>query len=182
MTDSGRETGERAADPLSFEVVYRTHAARIYRFCLSQLGDPAEAEDLAAEVFVSAFAAYERTRPDPAAVAAWLSAIARNATIDHHRRRRRWSQLWARFLSVGSEADPSVDVEAAVLRRDDLRLVIAASARLRERERLLVGLRIAAGLSYAEVGQVLGLTEHAATMATRRALSRLRQMCEGSGR
>ncbi|MFI7129940.1 RNA polymerase sigma factor [Nonomuraea sp. NPDC050153] len=181
MTDPGGETREHAATPLSFEIVYRTHAARIYRFCLSQMGNPSEAEDVAADVFVSAFAAYERTRPAPEAVAAWLTAIARNAVVDHNRRRDRWSLLWTRFLSVRSEADANADVEAAVLLRDDLRLVLAASARLRERDRLLVGLRIAANLSYAEVGGIMGLSEHAATVATRRALSRLRQMYEEGG-
>lgn len=42
----------------SFEDVYRTHAARVYRYCLSQVSSTHDAEDLAADVFASACRAY----------------------------------------------------------------------------------------------------------------------------
>src|SRR4051794_36513349 len=48
--------------PPAFEQVYRDHATRIYRYCLSQLGNASDAEDLAAEVFAAAFAAYLNAR------------------------------------------------------------------------------------------------------------------------
>jgi hypothetical protein len=42
------------------------------------------------------------------------------------------------------------------------------------RDRVLVGLRVAGDLSYAEIGAVIGASEHAAMTATRRAVQRLR--------
>ncbi len=50
---------------------------------------------------------------------------------------------------------------------------------LRERDRQLVGLRVAGGLSYAEAGQVVGMREGAAKMATHRALERVRATAAG---
>ena len=47
-----------------FDEVYRQLAGPVYRFCLSQVGEPAAAEDVAAQAFASAFAAYQRVRPD----------------------------------------------------------------------------------------------------------------------
>jgi RNA polymerase sigma-70 factor, ECF subfamily len=158
----------------SFEQVYREHAGCVYRFCLSLVRDPAEAEDVAAEVFVSALASYERTGPGPAEVRPWLLRIARNEVIDRDRRRRRRSALLARFFSGGSEADPDVNVEAQVVIREELRGVLEAMSRLSSRDRQLVGLRLAADLPYADIASVLGMTEHAVTVATRRALDRLR--------
>jgi RNA polymerase sigma factor (sigma-70 family) len=46
--------------------------------------------------------------------------------------------------------------------------------RLPKRQRTLVALRFGAGLSYREIGHQLGLSEAAALMAVRRALTRLR--------
>ncbi len=62
--------------------------------------------------------------------------------------------------------------------RADLRLAISSLQGLRERDRLLVGLRLAAELSHAEIGAVLGISEHAATVAAGRAIERLRQRVE----
>jgi RNA polymerase sigma-70 factor, ECF subfamily len=160
---------------LSFDEVYREHAARVYRFCLSQVRNPTEAEDIAAEVFVSALAAYDRTRPGAEDLQPWLLRIARNEIIDRERRRRRWSTLFSRFFADGVEADPGTSVEAQVVLRDELRRVLAVMERLSPRDRELVGLRLAADLPYAEIGRVTGMTEHAATVATRRALQRLRE-------
>jgi RNA polymerase sigma-70 factor (ECF subfamily) len=164
---------------LTFDEVYREHAARVYRYCLSQLRNPTEAEDVAAEVFVSALAAYERTRPSAEDVQPWLLRIARNEIIDRDRRRRRWSTLFARFLAGGSEIDPDASVEAQVVLRDELRRVLVVMARMSPRDRELVGLRLAADLPFAEIGRVMGMSEHAATVATRRALQRLRACLGG---
>jgi len=157
-----------------FDEVYRTHATRVYRYCLSQVGNPIDAEDLTAEVFASAFAAYPAARLADGVVLPWLLRIARNEVIDHRRRRTRRSALLTRFFGGGSEVDHAVDVESEVVLRDELRQVLAAMGQLSERDRALIGLRLAAGLPYAEIGEVVGISEHAATVATQRALQRLR--------
>jgi DNA-directed RNA polymerase specialized sigma24 family protein len=42
----------------------------------------------------------------------------------------------------------------------------------------VIGPRIASNLSYADLALVPGVSEHAAQMATRRALEKLRVLCE----
>jgi len=71
--------------------------------------------------------------------------------------------------------DPDANVEAQVVIRDELRAVLRVLGRLSARDRMLVSLRLAADLSYAEMAGVMGMTEHAVTVATRRAVQRLRQ-------
>ncbi|MBJ7594695.1 MAG: RNA polymerase subunit sigma-24, partial [Candidatus Dormibacteraeota bacterium] len=53
---------EHAVAP--FDEVYQEHADAVYRFCVSQLRDLDVAEDVTADVFAAAFAAYDRVRPE----------------------------------------------------------------------------------------------------------------------
>jgi RNA polymerase sigma-70 factor (ECF subfamily) len=154
-----------------FDEVYRDHADAVYRFCVSQLRDPDTAEDLTGDVFAAAFAAYSRVRPDPAGLRTWLFRIARNAVIDQYRREGRRRSLIAR---IGRDREFPDSVEDNVEQRFDLRSICTAMEGLRERDRQLVGLRIAGGLSYAELGAVVGMREGAAKTATHRALERVR--------
>jgi RNA polymerase sigma-70 factor (ECF subfamily) len=141
----------------------------VYRYCLAQLCDPTAAEDCAAEAFAAALAASRRGGLVPANVRPWLFRIARNTSIDWIRRER----VRDRFLerAHGSE---TTDVETVVEMRSELQAALDAISRLSKRERALVGLRAAAGLSYAEIAMVLGMKENAARMATARALARIR--------
>jgi RNA polymerase sigma factor (sigma-70 family) len=164
-----------AASPPLFDDVYRCHAGSVHRFCVSQVGDLALAEDLTHETFTRAFAAYERVSPEPATVRTWLLAIARNVATDHHRHRDRW-----RRLLLGMAASPAVraDVETLAEQRADLARVTAALATLGRRDRQLVGLRVAADLSYREIAGVMGTSEQVVKVATFRALTRLRARLE----
>jgi RNA polymerase sigma factor (sigma-70 family) len=153
-----------------FESVYRLHADAVYRFCLAQLGDQPAAEDCAAEAFAAALAAYDRTQPSAELVRSWLFRIARNTTISWIRRERVRQRLLERMRRRHDEAD----VESLIALRADLQAAVGAIARLPKRDRLLVGLRAAAGLSYPEIASVLGMKENAARMATARAFARIR--------
>ncbi|MBJ7593696.1 MAG: sigma-70 family RNA polymerase sigma factor [Candidatus Dormibacteraeota bacterium] len=165
-------TGARLDDAVRpFDEVYRDHADAVYRFCLSQLRDPDVAEDVTGDVFAAAFAAYGRVRPDAVGVRTWLFRIARNAVIDQYRRDGRRRSLLAR---LGRDREFPDSVEENVQQRFDLASICTAMETLRERDRQLVGLRVAGGLTFAEVGQVLGMRESAAKMATHRALERVR--------
>ncbi len=154
-----------------FDEVYRDHADAVYRFCVSQLRDPDTAEDVTGDVFAAAFGAYGRVKPDSAGVRTWLFRIARNAVIDQYRREGRRRSLVAR---IGRDREFPDSVEINVEQRFDLRSICAAMDTLRERDRQLVGLRVAGGLSYAELAKVVGMREGAAKMATHRALERVR--------
>lgn len=165
-------SGPGAATPLLFQRVYSEHAVAVHSFCVSQVGDWGVAEDLTHETFIRAFAAYGRVHPDKGALRTWLVAIARNLCRDHHRARRRWHRLAVR---VGSGSRPAPTVEESVQTRADLRRVVAGMAELGARDRELIGLRVAAGLSHRQIGELMGLSEATAKVASFRALNRLRK-------
>ena len=102
-----------------------------------------------------------------------MFGIARNAALDELRRRRRRARL---------EVDPEDTAAAGVedhaelaLRRE---LVRAALARLDGRERDLLALKFSGGLSNAEIGAVLGVSETTAGTRLHRTLTKLRKACD----
>ena len=77
----------RRGDVSAFAAIYRAYRSPIVGYLCRLIGNPETAADLAQDVFVKAYQAIGRTRPD-LDLKAWLFAIATNAAISHHRRRR----------------------------------------------------------------------------------------------
>ncbi len=75
-------------------------------------------------------------------------------------------------------ADPAVVAE----RRDELRSMRECLEGLSERDRTIIRLRYESGLSLAEIGERMAVSESRACQLHRRALDRLRRAMEGSGR
>ena len=163
-------------EAIPFEEVYRRHADDIYRFCLFQLRNAAEAEDVAADAFVSAFSAYQKSPPEQDKLKVWLIKIARHDVIDRRRRAQRWRAVLSRFQY--EQTAPHNDVESLVQLNHRLREVLDAARSLPKRDRLLIGLRIGADLSFEEISSITGISAKTAATATYRALEKLRQ---GSG-
>lgn len=153
-----------------FDQLYRDFLSRIYAFLRVQLGTPVDAEDVTAQVFLKAYEAYPRYLPQGTTPAAWLFQIARNAARDHRRRTFRQDRLWS---EVARQPTPSVDPSEVATERIAHRALIDAVSRLPARQREAVSLRHA-GLSFAEIGQLLDCSEDAAKMAYHRALKALR--------
>jgi RNA polymerase sigma-70 factor (ECF subfamily) len=70
-----------------FELLYEAYFPRVYRFALKRLRDPAEAEDVAQEVFFTAFKvldSYQGTAP----LLVWIFGITRNTVNRRFRKKR----------------------------------------------------------------------------------------------
>jgi RNA polymerase sigma-70 factor (ECF subfamily) len=173
LLDAGNDDPPQALPP--FDDIYTGHAANVYRFCLSQLGDAEAAADVTQDAFIKAFSAYERVSPNPETARTWLISIARNCCIDYRRQNGRWQRLIRRLEQF---RETPLDIEVLAHHHSELERATAAIARLRTRERELIGLRVAADLSFREVAALLGISEEAAKVATRRALRKLRSKLE----
>ena len=158
---------------LTFEAIYEAFESRVYRFCMSQVRDPAVAEDITADTFVSAFRAQDRRAPDHE-LEQWIFHIARNKIVDHWRRDRRRRVLTTVFGQHADSGVRSIEGEAEV--RSELRAAWAAMAQLNARDRQIVGLRVAGGLGFSEIGAIVNLNDDSARAAYVRALARVRQI------
>lgn len=160
-----------------FEALYRAHAADVYVYVASVLGDRPSAEDVTALAFERAYRRRRLFSPRRGTERAWLFAIARNAALDELRRRRRQPQAPGGVdLLEAAGAQESGPDELAVMASQRAR-VRAALGELHPREREIVLLKFHGGLSTAELARALGTSQGNAATRLYRAVKRLREIC-----
>ncbi len=143
-------------EPEAFAVLFRRHAALLYRYVARRLG-PQVADDIVAEVFLAAFRQRDRYDVDRADARPWLYGIATNL-IGRHRR----AEVRALRNLERTGVDPVT--EGFVERSEDR---VGAAAVARRLAAALAGLRpgyrhalllVAWGqLTYEEVAAALGV-------------------------
>ena len=132
--------------------LYRLHAAEVFRYAYAVLGNRADAEDITQTTFVNALRAHERG-DRPRKPTNWLITIAHNLI------RQRFRQQQARPLEV--ELDHDV---AALENADDgpsIDDLVRALQRIPPTQRQALVLRELEGRSYAEIGELLGVSQSA---------------------
>jgi RNA polymerase sigma-70 factor (ECF subfamily) len=171
-TIAGRAPLAVPAETESFADLYERCFTRVYGYVASLLRDRSAAEDVTAQAFERAYRRRSSYRPARGSAEAWLFGIARNAALDELRRRKRQAPL-----EVDHEdrtlPGPEDRAELALKRE----VVRAALVTLDARERDLVALKFAAGLSNAEIAHVLGMTESNAGTRLHRTVTKLRKAC-----
>jgi RNA polymerase sigma-70 factor (ECF subfamily) len=161
-----------APRPESFEALYERAFPRVYAYVATLLRDAAAAEDVTSLAFERAYRKRRSFRASRGTPEAWLFGIARNAALDELRRRKRRAALHAEPPDVDAQApDDGADLS---LRRETVR---SALARLSGPERDLIALKFAGGLTNAEIGRVLGVSESNAGTRLHRTLTKLREAC-----
>jgi RNA polymerase sigma-70 factor (ECF subfamily) len=127
------------------------------------VGDHGRAEELTQDVFAAAASSLPTERPGDPPVLVWLYAVARRRFADEARRRARERRL-SGMLPTRSSSDYTPVAGA-------LREALAA---LPGGQSQVVLLKLVRGLTFAEIGVEVGLTEAAAKMRFVRALEQLR--------
>ena len=150
--------------------VYREHSRLVYRYLLSRTGDPDLSEELTQETFCRAVKSSQRF-DGSCQVSTWLIAIAKNLLKEEARRHPPQSEL----TPLSAESGPAEG--EALARLAHLTLLQRLHA-LAEPAREVVYLRSFGGLSFREIGQVLGASETWARVTFYRAKERLKKEME----
>ena len=166
----------QGGDVAAFEGLYRAVATRIRGYLLSLARDATRADDLLQETFLQVHRArrtYQPGRP----VKPWLYAIARNVFLMHRRSAVRRSR---REVIADDELPefPVPDGADAVEARRTLETAVRALGSERCEALLLHHL---GGLSFKEVGAVMGISEGAAKVRAHRVMAELRELLAGQG-
>ena len=159
----------------TFDRLYKSSRDDVYAYVVSLVRDAAAAEDVTATAFERAYRKRSRFDPSRGEPRAWLFGIARNAALDELRRRGRQAELAAEPADLA--AAPAHESAEASERR---LAVSAALERLEPRERELIALKFFAGLSNAEIASVVGIGESNAGTRLHRAMTKLREACDGA--
>jgi RNA polymerase sigma factor (sigma-70 family) len=154
-----------------FDALFAAYGRDIVAYCRWRAGSASDAQDAAAEVFVTAWRRLDSV-PDGDAALVWLYATARRVIANQRRSSRRRVALEER-LAREAAAAPSkepLDHEGA--------LVHEALRRLGARDREVLLLAEWEGLSPAEIGTVMGCLAVTARGRLHRARRRFRAVFE----
>jgi len=169
-----------SGEPGAFGQLYQRHVDGVYSYCLFQVHDPALAEDLTHDVFVSALRHVAELQA-PERFRAWLIAIAHRRVLNHWRDSA-VRPLPAEVLGAADDADeagPLVAVADAdlenVAARLDAAAVLAAATGLTDLQRQVIALRFVAGLSLGETAEAMDRSVNAVKNLQHHALTALRR-------
>lgn len=144
----------RRGDAAAFDALVRRHLRPAYAVAMSVVMEPADAEDVCQDAFITALERLDSCQPER--FAGWLLTIVRNRAISWQRRRkvRRAEPLdWARGVKGGP--DPSQDYDRMALGER----LKAAMAPLPARQREVLLLHDLEGWKHREIGEALGMKE-----------------------
>jgi RNA polymerase sigma-70 factor (ECF subfamily) len=152
-----------AGDEAALRALYERSAGRLFAICLRIVRDPAAAETVLAQTYAGIWRRARSFDPTHGSALAWMIAQARQQAIEAVRSRPR---------DLGVLGDAAIDnlegrIALAGLRR--------SLSEIEEPARRAVLLAYRDGLSYAELGAVLGVPADTARTWVSRALMTLRQ-------
>jgi RNA polymerase sigma-70 factor (ECF subfamily) len=161
----------KSGDPRAFGRLFDHYHGSVYRYIVSRVHRPSDAEDLTQLVFVKALEALPRYESRGIPFGGWLFRLARNAVIDHVRTHREHADLAAAAERSGGDAGP----DEVVAVRQALDEVAAALAALTDEQREAIALRFFAGLTAREAAEVMGKQEGTVRGLQFRAIAAMRR-------
>jgi RNA polymerase sigma-70 factor (ECF subfamily) len=159
--DGGLQAAAIGGDGHAFAALYDRHERRVYGFCLRMLGSPIDAADATQETFLRMLEGHPALDGRELNFAAYVLKIGRNACYD--------------AIDARGTVEPVAGHEDLPLER-----VRSANASLPPRQREVLALREVESLSYAEIGDTVGVQENAVAKLISRARIGLRNAVRGS--
>jgi RNA polymerase sigma-70 factor (ECF subfamily) len=159
--------------PDRFEQLYRENRDDLYAYVAGLLRDRITAEDVTALAFERAFRKWNRFDPAKGSPRGWLFGIARNASLDELRRRKRDGRMDA---DIEDSAPGQEQVMVEVERRQ---AVSKALGKLPAAEREIIALKFFSGLSNSEIAEATGISASNVGTRVHRAITRLRGLSGG---
>jgi RNA polymerase sigma factor (sigma-70 family) len=156
-----------------FDALFASYSSDIAAYCGWRAASASDAQDAAAEVFLTVWRRLDEL-PEGDAARVWLYATARRVIANQRRSTRRQAALYERLAVDGSavvQEPPSADPEET--------LVHEALGRLRQRDREILLLAEWEGLSPAQIAAVMACGAITARGRLHRARRRFRTVFEG---
>lgn len=141
----------REGSEAAFVQLVRHYESRMFNFLLQWVGNAHDAEDLAQETFVQAYAGLARYDARWS-FSTWLYTIARRRAIHHWRTAKKWEALPDEPDWEATEADPAV----GAAERDERSQLWSLARRLPETQFTVLWLHYAEDFTVEEIARILG--------------------------
>jgi RNA polymerase sigma-70 factor (ECF subfamily) len=175
-TDSTLVAEAQAGDDAAFSEIMRRWQRPVLNFVYRLLGNAADAEDVAQEVFARLYQHLADYRPSQK-FSTWLFALARHAAIDRLRWRQRHPTESLDTVAALGERGPSPSESAAHTELGDQ--IAAAIAALPEEQRSAIVLSEYHGLPDAEIAAIMNCSRKSVELRLYRAKQTLRAALRG---
>lgn len=149
--------------------IFQDYGKLVYRYLLRLCGDKDLAEELMQETFYQAVKSADRF-DGSCKVSTWLCQIAKHMWYRELRKKKHDIVPLADM-----ELTADFDVEQDFLRKASALAVLKQVHRLPEYEKEVILLRAAGGMSFREIGEVMGKTENWARVTFFRAKQRIKE-------
>jgi RNA polymerase sigma factor (sigma-70 family) len=159
-------------DELAFAAIFRRYHQELYRFCLSILARPEDAQEALQNTMVKALRSLPGERRE-IHLKPWLYRVAHNESIDLLRRRREGPDIEDVQASAVAEIAETVELRARLSR------LLADLAELPARQRSALVMRELAGLGYEQIGEAFETSAAAARQTVYEARLGLRELEAG---
>lgn len=162
----------RVGDDAAIAELYSRHVDAIYRYVYARTRERTVAEDLTAQVFLTAIEDLPRYQPGDVPFAAWLYRIACARVADHWRNHYRHEEVSLTASLAADTDDPCAEIEA------EQRWVTAIDllSELTEDQQAVLFLRFIGEMELAEVAAALGKTIGAVKAIQHRAMASLARL------
>ncbi len=145
---------------------------RLFNYVVYRVSDQAAAEEIISRAAEQALKRLHQYDPSKGEFSAWMFGIARNGVKDYFRERERVAHDLP-LDSLPPVAAQGETLEEQVIRAERFLQVVRQLDQLSESERETIALRYGAGLSYAEIAEVMGTNGNHVGVLLHRALARL---------
>lgn len=158
----------------AIEMLVREYEAGVFRLALSILGDPAEANEVMQETFLSALRALPSYQ-EKKSFKAWLYTIALNHSRSHLRKQKVIERLRSTLTAIFRiDVEKQTSPEDTVIQNEKEAVLWHSLNQLDDRHRIVVILRYFHELSVAEISEILSVNEGTIHSRLHNARARLR--------
>ena len=175
-------SGEEGA----FSKLVERHLKTVYSFVIRFVGDPQEAEDIAQETFLKAWKSLKQYKVESSKFKTWILRIARNTAIDYLRKRKHipFSEFETedgQNILAETVPDTAELPDSLFAKLEDTATLNDAVAKLSPEAREVLLLHYTNGLTFLEIGEILGQPQNTVKSRHHRALLTLRTILDGAG-
>jgi len=164
------EEGKSSEDELAG--LYREYYDKIARYACVHIGNRADAEDIAGEVFLKAIESLKSYEKRGIPMQAWLFKIAHNLVVDYLRKMSKRKTVDIDNITIRSDDRPETIAEVNI----EIERTKKAMQQLTRDQREVLSLRFFGELTSKETASLMGKSDGSVREMQRAAISRLRSL------